>query len=186
MAATQQPTAKAPSQWRIDRAHTNVGFAVKHMMIATVHGRFTDVDGTVRYDEEDHSRSSLEISIRTASIDTRDAERDAHLRSADFFDVAKYPVMTFRSTRIQSTGGQTLRIAGDLTILGVTRPITLEAVEEGRGKDPWGGDRAGFSASTTLDRRDFGLDWNQALEHGGWLVGHDIKVTLDVELVRQD
>jgi polyisoprenoid-binding protein YceI len=182
----RQPGPPTATQWRIDPNHTNVEFTVKHMMFTTVHGRFTEVDGTVHYDEADSARSTLEVSIKAASIDTRSPDRDTHLRSQDFFDVDKYPTITFRSTRIQSTGGKGLRIAGDLTIHGVTRPVTLEATEEGRGKDPWGGDRAGFSATTTIDRHDFGLKWNQALEHGGWLVGQEVKISLDVQLVRQD
>jgi polyisoprenoid-binding protein YceI len=185
MATTQQPSSTL-TQWRVDRAHSTVEFAVKHMMITTVRGRFAEVDGTVRWDEANQSRSQVEVSIKASSIDTRTAERDAHLRSPDFLDADKYPEITFRSTRIENQGGKRLKISGDLTIHGVTRPVVLEANEEGRGKDPWGGQRAGFSATTILDRRDFGLTWNQALETGGWLVGHEIKVNLDIQLVRQD
>ncbi len=185
MATTQQPSSTV-TQWRVDRAHSNVEFAVKHMMITTVRGRFSEVDGTVRWDEANQSRSQVEVSIKAASIDTRNPERDAHLRSPDFLDAEKYPEMTFRSTRVEHLGGTRLRISGDLTIHGVTRPVVLDATEEGRGKDPWGGQRAGFTATTSLDRRDFGLTWNQALETGGWLVGHEIKVNLDIQLVRQD
>lgn len=186
MAATQQPQSVI-TQWRVDPSHTNVDFAVKHMMIATVRGRFAEVDGTVRLDPSNIGASRVEVSIKAASLDTRVADRDAHLRSADFLDVEKYPEITFRSTHLERTGSDHLRIAGDLTIHGVTRPVTLEVTEEGQGKDPWGGERAGYSATTTIDRRDYGLLWNQALEQGGgWLVGHDVKITMDVELVRQD
>ena len=186
MATTQQPAPTTITQWRLDPAHSNVEFAVKHMMITTVRGRFNEVDGTVQYDESDPTHSSLEVSIKTASIDTRTPDRDAHLRSPDFFDVEKYPTMTFRSTRVEVTGSKRLRIEGDLTIRGVTKPVVLEAAEEGRAKDPWGGDRAGFTATTTFDRNDFGLVWNKALERGGWLVGQEVKVTLDIQLVRQN
>jgi polyisoprenoid-binding protein YceI len=185
MATIQQPAPTTTAQWRIDPAHSNVEFAVKHMMITTVRGRFNEVDGTVHSNEQDPSQTSLEVSIKTASIDTRVPDRDAHLKSADFFDVEKYPVMTFRSTRVQEAGSKKLRISGDLTIHGVTKPVMLDVVEEGRGKDPWGGDRAGFTAATTIDRQDFGLTWNKALEHGGWLVGQEVKVTLDIQLIRQ-
>lgn len=185
MATTQQAKSTV-TQWRIDPAHTNVEFAVKHMMITTVRGRFTEVDGTVTHDDTTPANSRLEVSIKAASIDTRVDQRDAHLRSPDFLDVEKYPEITFRSTRVERTGNERLRIAGDLTIHGVTRPIMLDVKEEGRGKDPWGGERAGFSATTTIDRSEYGLVWNQALEHGGWLVGQDVKITIDAELVRQD
>jgi polyisoprenoid-binding protein YceI len=186
MATTQQPQSVV-TQWRVDPAHTSVEFAVKHMMISTVRGRFAEVDGTVRLDTSNLVASRVEVSIKAASIDTRVADRDAHLRSADFLDVEKYPEITFRSTHLERTGSNHLSVAGDLTIHGVTRPVMLEVTEEGQGKDPWGGERAGYSATTTIDRRDYGLLWNQALEQsGGWLVGHDVKITMDVELVRQD
>jgi len=181
----QQPTSTM-TQWRVDPTHSNVAFAVKHMMIATVRGRFAEVDGTVRYDETRPSNSQVEVSIAVATIDTQVADRDAHLRSADFFDAEKYSQITFRSTRVERSGSDRLRVSGDLTIHGVTRPVLLDVTEEGRGKDPWGGERAGFSATTTIDRREFGLVWNQALEQGGLLVGHEVKVSLDIELVRQD
>jgi polyisoprenoid-binding protein YceI len=184
MTTTQQPATL--TQWRVDHAHSNVQFAVRHMMFTTVHGRFHDVDGTVRWDESDPSRSQVEVSIKAASIDTGVADRDAHLRSADFLDAEHFPELSFRSTRVEPAGGKRLRISGDLTIRGTTRPVVLEAIEEGRGKDPWGGQRAGFTASTSLDRREFGLNWNQALEAGGWLVGQEVKITLDMQLVRQD
>jgi polyisoprenoid-binding protein YceI len=186
MATTQQPVAPTITQWRIDASHTSVGFAVKHMMISTVRGHFGAVDGTVRADPNDWTRSSIEVSIQADSIDTREDKRDAHLRSADFFDVEQYPTITFKSTRIESGGSHRYRVTGDLTIRGVTKPVTLDVAEEGQRKDPWGGERAGFSASATVDRSEFGLNWNQALEFGGWLVGNEIKIVLDVQFVRQD
>lgn len=185
MATTQQATS-AKTHWRVDRTHSNVEFAVKHMMITTVRGRFTDLDGTVDYDEANPSQSRVEVSLKAASIDTRAADRDTHLRSPDFLDVEKFPEITFRSTRVEKAGSNRLLISGDLTIHGVTRSVVLDTTEEGRGKDPWGGERLGLSASTAIDRRDFGLIWNQALETGGWLVGHDVKINLDVQLIRQN
>jgi polyisoprenoid-binding protein YceI len=179
--------AKAPSvtSWSIDPAHTHVEFAVRHMMITTVKGRFGIVQGTVRIDEDHHSRSEVEITIDADSIDTREAQRDAHLKSADFFDVEKYPKLTFKSTRVSDVKGDDFKLHGDLTIHGVTHPVTLDVTAEGRGKDPWGAERAGFTARTQIKRSDYGLTWNQALETGGLLVGDDIKINLDVELVKQ-
>jgi polyisoprenoid-binding protein YceI len=170
--------------WAIDAAHTSVEFAVKHLMISTVKGRFAGVTGTVKLDETQPEKSSVEVAIDAASIDTRQADRDAHLRSADFFDVERFPTLAFTSTRLRRDG-DALIVEGNLTIRGVTRPVTLRAIDEGRTKDPWGGQRAGFSATTKINRRDFGLTWNQILETGGIAVGDEIKISLDVELVRQ-
>lgn len=170
--------------WNIDAAHTDIGFSVKHLMISTVRGRFGDVRGTITLNGTDLTRASVEAEIATASIDTRTEQRDAHLRSADFFEVEKYPAITFRSRRIERIKGDRYRIVGDLTIRDITREVVLEGTDEGRGKDPWGGDRLAFSATTTIDRRDFGLTWNQALETGGVLVSNEIKITLDVQAVK--
>ena len=170
--------------WKIDPAHTGVEFAVKHMMIATVKGRFTDVAGTVTIDEADPAASKVDITINAASLDTREPQRDTHLRSGDFFDVEKYPTLTFRSTRIEGNAPE-FKLTGDLTIHGVTRPITLDVTHEGRGKDPWGGERVGYSATGKLKRSEYGLTWNAALETGGFLVGDDVKIAVDVELIRQ-
>jgi polyisoprenoid-binding protein YceI len=125
------------------------------------------------------------VTIDPASIDTGDAQRDAHLRSPDFFDVEKFPTASFKSTRIEDAGGDRYRVTGDLTLRGVTRPVVLNATYEGTGKDPWGGERAGFSASVTVDRKDFGLEWNKALETGGLLVGEKVELTLEVEAVKE-
>jgi len=182
MSTTAQPTAT--TTWTIDPAHSTVEFAVKHLMISTVKGRFVDVTGTIRADERDPKRSSVEATMSVASIDTRVEQRDNHLRSADFFDVEKYPTIVFKSTRIEGDPTDEFRLVGDLTIRGVTREITLDAAFEGRGKDPWGGERAGFSARTKLNRKDFGLTWNQALETGGVVVGDEVKVSVEVELVK--
>lgn len=180
-------TVSAPSTttWKIDPAHTNVEFSVRHLMITTVKGRFTDVSGTVKIDDADPARSEVDVTINAASIDTREQQRDTHLRSADFFDVEKYPTITFRSTRVEPGQDGRLKVVGDLTIRGVTKSVTLDVAPEGRAKDPWGGERAGFSASTRINRSDFGLTWNQALETGGVMVGDRIDIAIDVEAVRQ-
>ncbi len=170
--------------WTIDPAHSNVEFAVRHMMISTVKGRFADVAGTLTLDDRDPTRSRVEVRIGVASIDTRAEQRDQHLRSADFFDVERYPELTFTSTRIARDGGG-YRVTGDLTMHGVTRAVDLRATEEGRTRDPWGNDRIAFSASATLNRKDYGLGWNQLLETGGVVVGDEIKIALDAELVKQ-
>lgn len=173
------------SRWEIDPAHSHVEFAVKHLMIATVKGRFTDVRGTVSMHDSDPATATVDVTIAAASIDTREGKRDTHLRSSDFFDAARFPVITFRSRRIQgdSLEGH-FRLTGDLTIHGVTREVVLDVTGEGRVKDMEGNERAGFSARTRIDRSDFGLGWNQALEAGGVLVGTDIRIAIEVELVR--
>lgn len=182
---TATATAAPPkTSWKIDPTHTNVEFAIRHLMIATVRGRFGDVAGTVQLDAENPDASAVDVTINVASIDTRVADRDAHLRSADFFDVEHFPVITFKSRRVTAAGGGDLRVEGDLTIRGVSKPVTLNATEEGRGRDPWGGDRAGFSATTKIRRSDFGLTWNQVLETGGIAVGDEVKISIDLEVVK--
>lgn len=183
-ASSTATTQAAGTAWQIDPAHTHVEFSVKHLMIARVKGRFAGVSGTVEL-APGLAGSTVDVAIDAASIDTRDAKRDAHLRSADFFDVERFPELTFRSRRVIPTGMGEFSIVGDLTIRGVTREVTLEVADEGRNTDPWGGERAGFSATTEIDRRDFGLTWNQALETGGVLVGNEVRIALEVELVRQ-
>jgi polyisoprenoid-binding protein YceI len=179
--ATATPTT---TTWKIDPAHSQIEFSVRHMMITTVKGRFAGVEGTVRLDEGNPSAAEVDVRIDAASIDTREAQRDAHLRSADFFDVERFPHLTFIATRGLERHGTDLKLAGDLTIHGVTRPVVLDVTEEGRGKDPWGAERIGFSATTKIKRSDFGLTWNQALETGGVLVSDDVKISLDLELVK--
>ena len=181
MAATTSPTLTA---WSIDNAHSQVGFAVKHLMISTVRGRFGTVSGTVEFPEGDYHDARADVTIDAASIDTREAKRDAHLRSADFFDVEKFPALTFKSRRVQAINGDTFQLVGDLTIKDVTREVVFDVEVEGFQKDPWGNRKAGFSASTRVNRRDFGLTWNQALETGGLLVGDEIKISLDVQLLQ--
>jgi polyisoprenoid-binding protein YceI len=185
MTATAQtaPVAGTKTAWKLDPAHTSVEFSAKHLMITTVKGRITDIEGTIYTDEKDLKNSSVEATLRAVSLDTRTDQRDQHLRSADFLDVEKFPEIRFRSTRIQGDK-QSFKLTGDLTIRDVTKPITLDVEFEGETKDPWGGQRLGFSASGKIDRREFGLTWNQALEAGGVVVGNDIKINLEVQAVR--
>jgi polyisoprenoid-binding protein YceI len=173
--------------WTIDPTHTLVEFSAKHMMITTVKGRFADVSGAIHVDGTHPDRSSVEVELDAASIDTRTEQRDQHLRSADFLDVETHPKVTFRSTRIEGAyraPGDTFRVFGDLTIRGTTKEIALEATFEGTGKDPWGGERASFSATGKIDRRDFGLTWNAALETGGVLVSNEIRIAVEAQAVK--
>jgi polyisoprenoid-binding protein YceI len=170
--------------WDIDVGHSAIHFFVRHMLISKVHGRFAKWSGTIQLDEEDLGRSSVEVRIDTASIDTQVADRDAHLRSADFLDVANHPQMAFRSKRIERTG-DAYRVAGDLDLHGVVREVTLVAEFAGTAKDPWGNERAGFSAKASLDRREFGLVWNAALETGGVLVGEKVEIAIELEAVKK-
>lgn len=177
-----QPTT---TTWNIDPVHTHAEFKVRHMMITNVKGHFKPVNGVITIDEVDISRSHVEASIDAASIDTREPDRDTHLRSADFFDVEKFPTLTFTSTRVTRTGHAHLEVEGDLTIHGVTRKVTFSVDgPTAPGKDPWGNTRIGLSASTKINRKDFGLTWNAALETGGILVGDEVTITLDVEAVK--
>jgi polyisoprenoid-binding protein YceI len=176
-------TTAATSTWSIDPAHTTVEFSVKHLMISTVRGHFGAVTGTIVLDEQNPLASTVTAEIDVTSINTRQEQRDAHLRSADFFDVETFPSIKFQSTRIERDGDH-FEVVGNLTIRNVTREVVLHTSDEGRGGDPWGGQRAGFSATTKIDRREFGLTWNQALETGGVVVGNDIKISLEVEAVK--
>jgi len=172
-------------KWVVDPTHTNVEFSVKHMMIATVRGRFGKVEGVIEGDPSDLTSARFEATIDTQSIDTRQEDRDNHLRSADFFDVANHPNITFKSTKVEKVGDNEYKVTGDLTIRGVTRPVTLDTTFEGRGKDPWGGERIALSATGKINRKDFGLTWNAALETGGVLVSDEVKIELNVEAVLQ-
>jgi polyisoprenoid-binding protein YceI len=185
MATTVEPgtTAGTKTAWKLDPSHTAVEFSAKHLMITTVKGRITDVEGTIYTDEKNPRNSSVEATLKATSIDTRTDQRDQHLRSGDFLNVEKYPDIKFRSTRIEGDK-EHFKLTGDLTIRDVTKEITLEVQYEGQTKDPWGGTRVGFSATGKIDRRDWGLTWNQALEAGGVVVGNDIKINLEVEAVK--
>lgn len=186
MTATAQATPAAKgvkTAWKLDPVHSIVEFSAKHLMITTVKGRITDIEGTIYTDERDPKNSSVEATLKATSIDTRTDQRDQHLRSADFLNVDKFPEIKFRSTRIEGSKEE-FKLTGDLTIRDVTRPITLDVEFEGETKDPWGGLRVGFSAKGKIDRRDWGLTWNQALETGGVVVGNDIKIQLEVQAVK--
>ena len=174
----------ATNSWDIDVSHSAVHFWVRHMIISKVHGRFAKWAGAIELDEQDLTRSTVDVRIDAASIDTQVADRDTHLKSADFLDVTKYPELTFRSKRIEKAAGG-YRVIGDLGLHGVTREVALEAEFAGSGKDPWGNTRAGFSAKASLDRRDYGLVWNAALETGGVLVGEKVEITIELEAVKR-
>ena len=188
MTETAAATTTGKTSWQIDGTHSSVEFAVKHMMFTTVRGRFQEVKGTITADEQNPNASVVDVEIAAASIDTGSADRDAHLRSADFLDVENHPTITFRSKRVEGAAkkeGDQFRVTGDLTIRGTTREVTLDCRYEGTGKDPWGGTRAGARATVTIDRRQWGLQWNQALETGGILVANDVRIEIDVQAVKQ-
>lgn len=170
--------------WQIDNSHSDVSFAVRHLMVSTVRGRFTQFSGTIDLNEEQPTLSSVEVQIAAASIDTRDERRDGHLRSPDFLNVDQYPNLTFKSTSVEQTDESNGRIHGDLTIRDVTRPVVLEVEYSGQARSPWGTTSAGFSATTKINRRDWGLEWNQTLETGGVLVGEEVKITIELEVVK--
>jgi polyisoprenoid-binding protein YceI len=174
-ASTAAETGK--TTWVVDTAHSHVGFGIKHLMIATVRGSFTQVQGTVTVDESDPTSASVDISIPTGSVTTGDQQRDGHLRSPDFFDVERYPSMTFRSKRVEAKSNDAFRVMGDLTMLDVEML--------GRAKDPWGKEHAAFEATTKIKRGDYGLTWNAALESGGVLVGDEVKISIEAQLLKQ-
>jgi polyisoprenoid-binding protein YceI len=183
--STSPSTAAGVSTWKIDPAHSVAEFKVKHMMIANVKGKFSNISGSLTLDEADPSRSSVEATIPLETVFTGDAQRDAHLKSPDFFHVEKNPEMTFKSTKIEVKRPGELAVTGDLTIHGVTKAVTF-AVEGPTppAKDPWGNTRVGLEATTKINRKDFGLGWNAALETGGVLVGDEVAITLDVEFIK--
>lgn len=170
------------STYAIDTSHSEIGFTVRHMVVAKVRGQFKTWTGSVALEGEDFTTAKVNVEVDVASIDTREEKRDGHLKSADFFDVEKHPKLTFASTKVEKKG-ERYAVHGDLTIHGVTKGVTLDAEFLGKGKDPWGNDRLAFSAETQIDRKDFGLTWNQALEAGGVLVGEKVTITTEVQLV---
>lgn len=170
--------------WTIDAGHSHIQFSARHMMIAKVRGRFQTFTGKVEFDEENPANSSVNVEIEVASIDTRDEKRDGHLTSPDFLDAANYPSMTFVSKRIEMVDGTHGKIIGDLTMRGVTREVTLETEYNGQAKSPWGTTSAGFTASTKINRKDWGVNWNVALETGGVLVGEEITIEIELEIVK--
>lgn len=169
--------------WQIDSTHSSIGFTVRHMVVAKVHGRFTGYEGKVFLSGE-FTSASAEVKIDAASIDTQVEARDNHLRSPDFFDVGAFPRIIFRSKRVEAAGKERYRVVGELTVKDVTREVELETEFLGRVTDPFGTERLAFSASTSIDRKDFGLTWNKALETGGVLVGERVDITLDVQVVK--
>jgi polyisoprenoid-binding protein YceI len=171
--------------WKIDASHTRAVFSVRHMMISNVHGQFHNVTGTVNFDEAAPTRSSVDVQIEVASIDTNDERRDGHLKSPDFLNAEKYPYLTFTSKRIELVDEDHGRIYGDLTIAGVTHEVVLATEYNGQAKGPYGQQSAGFTASTKINRKDFGLTWNMALETGGVLVGDTINISIELEIVKQ-
>jgi polyisoprenoid-binding protein YceI len=170
--------------WTIDPVHSTVEFSVRHMVVSTTKGRFTGVTGTIVLDEADLTRSHVDITIDAATVDTRQEQRDADLRSANFLDVEKYPTITFKSTRI-AVAGDTYRVFGDLTIHGVTREVELDTEYNGQNRTPWGTEVAGFTASTRISRKDFGLTYSATLETGGLVVGDEVKIELEIEAGKQ-
>jgi polyisoprenoid-binding protein YceI len=171
--------------WQIDFAHSHVQFSARHMMISKVRGEFQKFSGTVALDENDPGKTTLDIQIDASTISTRDEKRDAHLRSADFLTVDTYPTLTFKSTRVDTTGPLTARLHGDLTIKGVTHPVVLNVESHGKVKSPWGTESYGFEAHTVISRKEWGLTWNVALDAGGILVGDDVHIDIEMELVYQ-
>jgi polyisoprenoid-binding protein YceI len=169
--------------WKLDNAHTEVQFAVRHMMISKVRGIFEKFEGTIELDETHPETASVEIKIETTSVNTRDAQRDAHLRSADFFNSEVFPVMTFKSKKVVLTGDMTAQLVGDLTIRDVTHEITLDVEHTGMLKNPWGLTSAGFNAYGKINRKEWNLVWNVGLETGGVLVGEDVELNIEAELI---
>jgi polyisoprenoid-binding protein YceI len=183
--ATSTSSPASTITWKLDPAHSSAEFKVKHMMISNVKGTFSGLSGTLSEHTGDSSLSSIEATIDVASINTGDAQRDGHLKSADFFDAEKLPTMNFKSTKVEQTGEAEYRVTGDLTIHGVTKPVTFDV--EGPtapGKDPWGNTRIGISATAKINRKDFGLNWNAALETGGFLVGEQVQVTIEAQFIK--
>jgi polyisoprenoid-binding protein YceI len=172
-------------RWEIDSGHSGIHFSVRHMVIAKVRGQFARWTGTILTTDGDPASASVEAVIDASSIETGVADRDAHLKSTDFLDVANHPELTFRSRRAEALGGGRLRVTGDLTIRGTRREVALDVDYAGRTRDPWGNERAGITAKTSIDRRDFGLAWNQVLEAGGVLVGDRVDIEIEVEAVKQ-
>ena len=176
--------ASAADTWTIDKAHSDVTFRIKHLM-SKVSGRYTEFDGTITTDFANLGASSVSFTIQAASIDTKNADRDKHLRSADFFDVEKYPTISFTSSKITKTGEGSFDVTGTLTMHGVAKEITLPVTFLGAGQDPWGNTKAGFEVSTKLSRTDYGIVWNKALETGGFLLGDEVEITINVEVAKK-
>jgi polyisoprenoid-binding protein YceI len=171
--------------WKIDSSHSQIQFTVRHMMISRVRGSFESFSGTVALNEENPNETTVSVSIEADSIRTRDAQRDGHLKSPDFLDVETFPAITFASTKVERTGTKSAKLHGDLTIRDITRPVVLDVEYVGQAKSPWGTISAGFSASTKINRKEWNLTWNQALETGGVLVGEEIAIDIELEMIKQ-
>lgn len=171
--------------WQIDLAHSHIDFSVRHLMIAKVRGTFEKFSGTFGLDVDHLANTTVDVEIDAASISTREPKRDEHLKSPDFFNVEKFPVLNFKSSRVEITGDKNFKLFGDLTIIGNTKPVVLDVEYYGMAKSPWGATSAGFSGKTKINRKDWGLNWNQALEAGGVLVGDDVEVNIELELIQQ-
>ncbi|MGA7830295.1 MAG: YceI family protein [Terracidiphilus sp.] len=183
--ATATTATSAVSTWKIDPSHSAAEFKVRHMMISYVKGKFSGLSGVLKLDENEYTHSTVEVSIPAASVSTVDDKLDAHLKEADFFDVEKFPTLTFRSTSIRYLGDRDYEVSGDLTIRGVTKSVTLSVDEVSEpSKDPWGNQRIGLSGSAKINRKDFGFVWNAPLEFGGVLVGDEVTITLDVQFIK--
>jgi len=175
----------ANTKWALDAAHSSIEFSIRHMMISKVKGTFHSFEADIEADPADLTTANITVTVDLASIDTRNADRDNHLRTADFFDVENYPKLTFKATRIENKGGGDYEVTGDVTLHGVTRSETFKVTFEGAGKDPWGNEKAGFSAEGTIKRSNYGLTYNAALETGGMLLGDDVKVSLEIQASKQ-
>lgn len=182
---TSTATLPETTTWQLDASHSSVGFSVKHLMIATVKGSFGKFDAAFLGDEKDLSSAKVTVNVDAASITTANDQRDGHLRSGDFFDVEKFPAMSFVGKKVIGDAFGAFKLVGDLTIRGTTKEVTLDATFEGRAKDPWGNSRLGYSANGKIRRSDFGLTWNQALEAGGVVVSEDVKISVEASFVRQ-
>lgn len=181
------PAVGATSTWQIDPAHSSAQFAVRHMAISTVRGAFSKVTGTILLDDKDVTKSTVNVAIDVTTVDTREPDRDNDLRSDKFFDVAHYPTMTFKSKKVDQVAPGKLKVTGDLTIRGTTKEIVLDVdVPSAAIKDPWGNTRSAATATTKVNRQDFGVKWNATLDNGGVVVGDDVSITIDVELVKKD
>jgi polyisoprenoid-binding protein YceI len=180
------PVTATPSTWQIDPQHASAQFAVKHLMISTVRGAFHGVTGTINWDDADITKSTIDVTIDTTTVDTREPKRDAHLKSPDFFDVAKFPTMTFKSKKVEPASAGKLKVTGDLTIRGVTKEVVLDVDGPTAAiKDPWGNTRVALNATTAVNRQDFGVKWNANMDGGGVVVGDNVNVTIDAELVKK-
>jgi len=177
----------ATTTWQIDPAHTAAGFSVKHMMIATVRGQFKGVTGTVNWDDQDINKSSVDVTIDTNTVDTGEPKRDADLKSANFFDVANYPTITFKSTKIEQISAGKMKVTGNLTIHGITKQVVLDVEgPSGAIKDPWGKTRVALNATTTVNRMDYGVKWNANLDGGGVVVADNVNINIDLEMTKKE